>query len=267
MPRKYAFCYAVGDGRHPGEVKIGNTSAETFESAVAKVTSRYRVTYGRCLIVYKVIPVALPKKDAEDIIKDMLSRHHACGELYDLPTEDVEDTQRFLDLVYADLDVPFAEAHHVDKPSPLDRKAELVRQREELVAREEDRVEHKRARLEMQKEEDERLLLDREEQRLARRLEEELEEDAKREKKAAKMDEGVDLAQWVVEHVHSEEGKWFLLQDAHAEYRALGGKLGRNKFRERLESALPRGCYYERKTINAVDRRSVFWAHTLTAVM
>ena len=261
MPRKYAFVYATGDGRHPGEVKIGNTSGETAEAALAKVTSRYKTTYGRCPVVYEFVPVALPKKDAEDIIKLMLAPWHNCLELYDLPTVDVDDTRRFLDLVYADLEVPFSAAHFVDVPSAADRKAELVRQREEVVACEEERVERKRARVELQRERDDRAHEDREMRRLAQHLEEELEEDAKRERREerAMRDAGPDLVQWVERHVRQREGAWFTLKEAHGLFRGCGGKLGRNKFRDRVEMALQRGCFYSEKKINGVGRAGVFW--------
>lgn len=79
--RRYAFCYAVGDARHAGEIKIGEMSALSFDAARSKLTARYKTVYGRALRVYKLIPVALPKRTAENVIKRELRDYHANGTL------------------------------------------------------------------------------------------------------------------------------------------------------------------------------------------
>ena len=143
----YAFVYAVGDSRHPGEVKIGCTSGPSYEEARSKTTSRYKSVY-RHLRVYKFIPVELPKRDAERVIKRYLVESRHDGELYDLPCVDADATGRYLDDLYAGLEAPMEAAHFVikDDGGLQERRQELKRQRLEAVGREEERVALKRQR-------------------------------------------------------------------------------------------------------------------------
>ena len=270
MPRKYAFVYATGDGRHAGEVKVGNTSAENVKQAVAKVTSRYKTVHGRCPVVYKVIPVGLPKKDAEDIIKLKLAPYHNTGELFDLPTADIEETQRFLDLAYGDLEVPFADAHFVNKPSASDRKAEIEREREELVVRAEERLEHKRARLEAERVAEEEHVRRRQEtkrvKREAQREEEarrSAEDLAKRQEERAKREAASDVTQWLKDNVHQQDGEGFTLKDAHILFKAGGGETGRNHFRALVEAQLGSACFHPQKWDGHKVRKSVFFGFAL----
>ena len=250
MPRVYAFVYACGDGRSPGEVKIGNTSAVSHEAAISKVTSRYKMVYGRCLQVFKVIPVALPKMQAEDMVKDLLAPYHSCGELYDLPTADTAETQHFLDLAYADLEVPFADAHFVDKPSPADRKMELERQRLEIVEREADRISRKRARVEEQAAEDERIYqarLQKTEQKAEKRL-----------KQVDERSSQSDVEQWVQSHVGRQDGQHFTLVDAYRHFKSNDGNVAQRVFKHKLEKSLE-SQYHAFKKINGRAVRNVFW--------
>ena len=247
MPRVYAFVYAVGDGRSPGEIKIGNTSAVSHEAAITQVTSRYKMVYGRCLEVFKVIPVALPKMQAEDIVKDLLATYHSCGELYDLPTADTAETQHFLDLAYADLEVPFADAHFVDKPSPADRKMELERERLQIVEREADRISRKRARVEERAAEDERVYRERRAQRINKRSEKEEKKEQKRKSRvvaaaSALSQPADDVTAWANAHLETASSDLFVvLNTAFRQFHKDTGRhnIGKSTFSACLKQLFP----------------------------
>lgn len=73
-----------------------------------------------------------------------------------------------------------------------------------------------------------------------------------------------EVVQWAQENVRQAETGWFELKDAYVLFRATGNKLGRNRFRERLEAALQRGCFYKEKTIDNIARYGVFWGFDMT---
>ena len=73
-----------------------------------------------------------------------------------------------------------------------------------------------------------------------------------------------EVVQWVQENVQQNEGAWFTLMDAHALFRSGGGKVGRNKFCERVQAHLRRGCFYKDKTVEGTTRKSVFWGYSLS---
>ena len=158
MPRRVAaFVYAIGSREQPGQVKIGCTAGTTEKETTAKITSRYRTVY-REVNLYQLIPVALPKLLAEDILKDRLINYHRQGELYDLPCETVEDTGHLLSLVYGDLEVPFAEAHFVEVLDPKEHKRQIWRERRKVEEQAAQEVQSKRQRTEQIRAEGKRAL-------------------------------------------------------------------------------------------------------------
>ena len=75
-----------------------------MQAARRWLLARYRGQY-RHLYIYQLVPTAMRKRDAEDIIKMRLDDcHHQC-ELYDLPSTSTEQTKRMLDNVYGELEV------------------------------------------------------------------------------------------------------------------------------------------------------------------
>ena len=264
MPRKFAFCYAVATGKRPGEVKIGNTSAESLQSAVANVTTRYKSVYGRELVVHKVIPVALPKKDAEDLIKDMYASYHTCGELYTLPTHDATETQRFLDASYAHLKVPMEDAYYVDVPSPADRKAALARQREEVVAREEALVARKRQKIAEREAAafaaETAAAARAEQKRAAEQAAAAAVEQAKRERMERSVERKGEahVDGWARERLVRRAGGWVLLKTTVDRLNADSGlNLGKKVVSARLKSLFP-GTFAQTKSIEGVRHSGVF---------
>ena len=260
MRRVYAFCYAVGDARLHGEIKIGETGAETHAAAIANVRSRYKMVY-RHLVVFKVIPVAIPKRDAEDIIKTKLAACHHGGELYDLPSASTDDTRRHLDLVFGELEVPFEAAHHVDKPYPENRRKELQQQRRDVELREEERLMRKRRRVEERAAAD---LAAAELKEAARRAEKEeadrRAEERRRVKAQGKKVEATydDVARWAREHIVVESNGVILLADAFVQFQQQCDiPIGKKGFNERLCEGFRR-YYTARKKVGAKTRSCVF---------
>ena len=68
---------------------------------------------------------------------------------------------------------------------------------------------------------------------------------------------------WVKSLVSKADNGWFTLRDAHGLFRSMGGDMGRNKFREALQSHLLQGSFYKEKIIKHINRKSVFWGYTL----
>ena len=230
MPRHFAFVYAVGDARHIGEIKIGEMGALSREAALAKLISRYNTYYGRALRIYKLVPVGVPKRQAEGVIKQHLAAYHVVNELYDLPV-DPEEFDSILDSVYDSLAVDFALTHYVEKPSALDRKEELRVEREAVNDREAERLENKRLATAEREELDYERAIELHERAEALEAERAWAATYKR-LKTAPLDllgEGEacdEVEAWRRAHVQAHAGSWLTVHDAFASFQATGSTLG-----------------------------------------
>ena len=120
--------------------------ATSLEKAHKVVTASHKVRYGRAFRLYKLIPVALPRRIAEDFIKRGPRRHHVCGELYDLPRDETE-FHRVLDSVFDALENSIENAYSVERSADA-RTLQLRAKRSALLEREEERLNRKQRRLE-----------------------------------------------------------------------------------------------------------------------
>ena len=265
MERTYAFCYAVGDARHAGEIKIGEMSALSFDAARKKLTARYKTTYGRALGIYKLVPVGVPKRRAEDIIKRRLKEYHACGELYDLPPAK-QEFDALLDRVFGELEVPMDRAHYLSRvETPEARKMRLKEERTAVNRREQERLVRKRQRLEEQEDQAIDRHMAREAADAARdwatvypaikRARDKLETDQQSQKQKMRNDTAV--ATWVANHTVRVPGAHLTLADAHVSFVQTGVSLGKNKFSARLKKLFP-GCFRSNLTVNRVPMSAVF---------
>ncbi|MCJ1449668.1 MAG: hypothetical protein MMC23_010190 [Stictis urceolatum] len=145
--KKYAFVYAAGDERHVGEIKIGMTTNISFEAALAAVTSRYKIVYGRALRVYQVVPVGLPAREAEDLLKFALRDYHDVGELYTLQASTSDEVARQLELVFGEFEVDITAAHFiVEDATPRQQRRAYRDEQSAITARTAARVARKRMR-------------------------------------------------------------------------------------------------------------------------
>ena len=268
MERTYAFCYAVGDARHAGEIKIGEMSALSFDAARKKLTARYKTTYGRALGIYKLVPVGVPKRRAEDIIKRRLKEYHACGELYDLPPAK-QEFDALLDRVFGELEVPMDRAHYVSRlETPEARKMRLKEERTAVNRREQERLVRKRQRLDEQEDQaiDKHMAIEAADAArdwakvypAIKRARDKLET----ERRANAEDEADGVAAWASHHVRAEEGGHITLSVAHEHFMLTGAQLSKLRFSKRLQILLP-GCFRSHKKVAKVMLTSVFDNHTL----
>ena len=260
MERVYAFCYAVGDARHIGEIKIGEMGALSFQEARRLVTARYRLCYGRALRLYKLIPVAVPKRTAEGCIKEALRPYHACGELYDLPPE-MATTCRILDEVYNQLAVSMEHAYFVVRTETSDtRRQRLKQERSAVYQREVQRLQRKRDRIDDQEERAMDALATQETKEANRAWKETLDTIERRRLAAARQHESktkrerelASINVWASTHIKEDPGGLYTLKVAYASYLHTGMRIGKIIFSRHLQGMFP-NCFHEKhKNMNSV---------------
>ena len=84
----------------------------------------------------------------------------------------------------------------------------------------------------------------------------------KRVEKGSLAEERDEVVQWVAQHVEPSESRFFHLADALSAFnRVAVAKLGKKKFNERLQRAVP--GWHAQKTVKGIKRKSLYWGQTL----
>lgn len=249
--------YAVAPGADWGTdwVKIGAHQSSSMEVAVKELRARYGTGYPEMRFLHLCF-TATHKIDAEKVVKQALSAFRRSGEVYRGLGAGLESA---LQAVYEALEVPLDSAYeHQLSPAKralleaVDDVVAVKRARHDRrVQKEASRAAEKEARL--QAERDAMAAMVREAEAASQRREQRrLQEEAK----LSALDGG-DVAHWVEERLEYGKERVLTLKDAHQDYRAHGGKLGKIKFGPRLKQllAVP---FFEHTTRDNVNLKN-FW--------